>query len=67
MVVHHDYLKLCTDRDIPIWLLKKTNELTGTLGEDGSDQIIEQATDALRDRDEYGEGYNLGLETCLLR
>ena len=23
MVVHHDSLKLCSDRDLPIWLLRK--------------------------------------------
>ena len=32
MVAHHDSLKLCSDRDLPIWLLRKRNELKG---EDG--------------------------------
>ena len=52
MVAHHDSLKLCSDRDLPIWLLRKRHEMTGTLGEDV----------ALRDPDEYGESDNLGLE-----
>ena len=45
-----------------LWLLRKRHELTGTLGEDVGDRALEQATDALRDQDEYGEGDNLGLE-----
>ena len=32
MIVHHDSLKLCSDRDLPIWLLRKRHELTGTMG-----------------------------------
>ena len=55
-------MKLCSDRDFPILLLRKRNELTGTLGEDVGDRVLEQATDALSDLDEYGEGDNLGLE-----
>ena len=62
MVVHHDSLKLCSDRDLPIWLLRKRHELTGTLGEDVGDRVLEHATDALRDPEEYGKGDNLGLE-----
>ena len=62
MVAYNDSLKLCSDRDLPIWLLRKRHELTGTLGEDVGDQVLEQATVALRDPDEYGEGDNLGLE-----
>ena len=62
MVAHYDSLKLCSDRDLPIWLLRKRHELTGTLGEDVGDRILEQVTDDLRYPDEYGEGYNLGLE-----
>ena len=48
MVVHHDSFKLCSDRDLPIWLLKKRHELTGPLGEDVGERPLEQATDALR-------------------
>ena len=59
MVAHHDALKLCSDRDLPIWLLRKRHELTG---EDVGNRVLEQATDALRDPDEYGDGDNLGLE-----
>ena len=59
MVAHHDSLKLCSDRDLPIWLLRKRHELTG---EDVDDRVLEQATNALRDPDEYGDGDNLGLE-----
>ena len=67
MVAHHDSLKLCSDRDLPIWLLRKRHELTGTLGEDVGDWVLEQATYALRDSDECGEGDNLDLEICLRR
>ena len=49
MVVHYDSLKLCSDRDLPIWLLRKRNELTGTLGRDVGDRVLEQATYALVD------------------
>ena len=42
MVAHHDSLKLCNDRDIPLWLLRKRHEDVG-------DQVLEQATDALGD------------------
>ena len=55
-------MKLCSDRDLPIWLLRKRHELTGVVGEDVGDRVLEQATDALRDPDEYGEGDNLDLE-----
>ena len=44
MVSHHDSLKLCSDRDLPIWLLRKRHELTG---EYVGDRVLEQATDAL--------------------
>ena len=59
MVDHHDSLKLCSDHDLPIWLLRKRNELTG---EDVGDRVLEQATDALGDSDEHGNGDDLGLE-----
>ena len=44
MVALHDSLKLCSERDLPIWLLRKRNELTG---EYVGDRVLEQATDAL--------------------
>ena len=56
---HHDSLKLCSDRDLPIWLLRKRHELTG---EDVGDRVLEQATDALGDPDEHRNGDDLGLE-----
>ena len=59
MVAHHDSLKLCSDRDLPIWLLRKRHELTG---EDVGDRGLEQATDALGDAEEHGNGDDLGLE-----
>ena len=62
MVAHHDSLKLCGYRDLPMWLLTKRHELRGTLGEDVGDRILEQATDVLRDPEDYGRGDNLGLE-----
>ena len=62
MVAYHDSLNVCSDRDLPIWLLRKRHELTGTLGEAVGDRVLEQATNALRDPDEYVEGDNLGLE-----
>ena len=62
IVAHHDSLKLCSDRDLAIWLLMQRHELTGTLREDVGDRILEHPTDAPRDPDEYGEGDNLGLE-----
>ena len=62
MVVHHDSFKLCSDGDLPIWLLRKRYELTRTLGEYVGDRVLEQATDALRDPNEYGE-MNMGKVT----
>ena len=59
MVAHHDSLKLCSDRDLPICLLRKRHELKG---EDVGDRVLEQATDALGDSDEHGNGNDLGLE-----
>ena len=32
MVSHHNSLKLCSDRDLPIWLLRKRHELRETRG-----------------------------------
>ena len=32
MVVHHDSFTLCCDRDLPIWLLRKCNELSNSMG-----------------------------------
>ena len=59
MVAHHDSLKLCSDRDLPIWLLRKRHELKR---EDVGDRVLEQANDALGDSDEHGNGDDLGLE-----
>ena len=59
MVAHHDSLKLCSDRDLPIWLLRKRHELAG---EDVGDQVIEQTTDSLGNRNQHGNGNDLGLE-----
>ena len=59
MVAHHDSLKLCSDRDLPIWLLRKRHELTG---EDVGDWVLEQATDAMGDPEEHGNGDNLFSE-----
>ena len=59
MVAHHDSLKLCSYSDLPIWLLMKRHELTG---EYVGDLVLEQATDALIDPDEYGDGE----KDCLL-
>ena len=39
--------------------------MTGTLGEDVGDRVLEQAKDAIRDPDEYGECDNLSLEDLL--
>ena len=62
MVAHHDSLKLCSDRDLPILLLRKRHELTG---EDVGDRVLEQATNALGDSDEHGNGDDLGPEDLL--
>ena len=62
MVAHHDSLKLCSDRDLRIWLLRECHELRGTLWEDDGNRVLEHATDALRDPDDYGRGDNLGLK-----
>ena len=59
MVAHHDSLKLCSDRDLLIWVMRKRHELTG---EYVGDRVLEQATDALGDSDEHGNGDDLGLE-----
>ena len=59
MVAHNDSLKLCSDRDLSIWLLRKRYELTG---EDVGDRVLEQTTDALGKSDEHGNGEDLGLE-----
>ena len=61
MVAHHDSLILCSDRDLPIWLPRKRHELTGEDVGVG-DLVLEQATDALGDPDEHGNGDGLGLE-----
>ena len=55
-------MKLCSDRDLHIWLLRKCHELRGTLGYDDGDRVLEQATDALSDPEDYGRCDNLGLE-----
>ena len=52
-------MKLCSDRELPIWLLRKRHELTG---EDVGDRVLEQVTDALGDSDEHGNGDDQGLE-----
>ena len=44
-----------------IWLLRKRHELTGTV-EDVGDRVLEQATYALRNPEDYGECDNLDLE-----
>ena len=59
MVAHHDSLKLFSDRDLPIWLLRKQHELKG---EDVGDRVLQKATDALGDSDEHGNGDDLGIE-----
>ena len=64
MVAHHDPSKICSDRELPIWSLRKRPELRGILGEDVGDRVLEQATDALRDREDYGRCVT---EPCLLR
>ena len=55
-------MKLCSDHDLPIWLQRERRELRGILGKDVGDRVQEQATDALRDPEDYGTGDNLGLE-----
>ena len=62
MVAHHVSLKLCSDRDLPIWLLRKRHELKG---EDVWDGVLEQATDALGDSDEHWNGDDIDLEDLL--
>ena len=57
--VYHNSLKLCSDRDLPIWLLRKHHELRGKYV---GDRVLEHATDALSDPEDYGRGDNLGLE-----
>ena len=59
MVAHHDSLKLCSNRDLPIWLLRKRHELTG---QDVGNRVLEQATDALGNPDEDWNGDDQGLE-----
>ena len=49
-------LKLCSDRDLPIWLLRKRHELTG---EDVGDRVLEKLTDGLIYPDEYGDSDKL--------
>ena len=62
MVTHHDSLRLCSGRDLPIWLLRSHHELRGTLGEDFGDRVLEKVIDALSDQDDYERGDNLGQE-----
>ena len=62
MVAHHDSLKSCSDRDLPIWLLRKCHELRGTLV---GDRVIEQATSTLCEPEDYGRGDNIGIEDLL--
>ena len=47
MVAHNYSLELCSDRDLPIWLLRKRHELRRTLDKHVGDLVIEQATDPL--------------------
>ena len=57
--------KSCSDRDLPIWtiwLLRKRRELRGTIWEIIGYRILEQATDALNDPEDYGICDNLSLE-----
>ena len=62
IVAHHDSLKLCSDRDLPIWSLRKRHELRGTLREDVSDRVLELATDALSNPEDHGRCDNIGLD-----
>ena len=43
-------------------VLRRRYELRGTEGQNVGDQVPEQATNALSDPDDHGEGDNLGLE-----
>ena len=40
MIAHHDSLQLCSYRDFPIWLLRKRQDLRGTLDEDVGERWI---------------------------
>ena len=62
MDAHHDSLKLCSDRDLAIRLLRKRHELRRALWGDVGDRVLEQATDALNEPEDYGRGDNLSLE-----
>ena len=43
-------------------VLRRRHELRGTEGQNVGDQVLEQATNALSDPEDHGEGDNLGLE-----
>ena len=62
MVAHHDSLKLCSNHDLPIWLLRKRHEFRGNLWEAVDDRLLEQAIDAHSHPEGYGKGDNIGLE-----
>ena len=44
MVAHHYSLKLCSDRDLPIWLLRNHHELRGTLGKYIGDRVLDRCS-----------------------
>ena len=43
-VVHHDQIKLCQDRNIPLWLRRKRNELLKTEGSTEEEMGVENQT-----------------------
>ena len=42
LVTHHDSLKMCNDRDLPIWLRRKCHGLLGTREDNPDDSELEQ-------------------------
>ena len=62
MVAHHVSLKLRSDRDLPIWLLRKRHELRETPWEDVGDLVPDQATDVLRDPEDCDRSDNLDIK-----
>ena len=56
-MTHHDSLKICNDRDLPIWLRRKRHGLLGSMEEDPDDSELEQT----REPDDQTNNY-IGLE-----
>ena len=61
LVTHHDSLKMCNDRELPIWLRRKRHGLLGIREEGAGDSELEQTSYVWRETDDQTNNY-IGLE-----